>query len=793
MKGKIGSIIIIAISVFFLSGAGAFYSLTRDLPEVSFLKNHQIPEGTKVYSDDDQLIGEFKIEKGIPVHLKNLPKYLVNSVLAIEDSRFYSHKGLDYIAIARALLKDIISIEIREGGSTITQQLAKVLFLTPERSIQRKIKEAVLALRMERNLSKDQIIELYLNKIYFGHGAYGIEMAARTYFGKSAERLTLAESAMLAGLIKAPNIYSPYNDLSKARYRQLTVLRRMEEEGFIKNKDVEKAWKEPIYLSSLREKVNDAPYFLEYIRQYLEAKYGTEMVYKGGLKVYSTLNREMQAMAVKSLQEGLREIDKRQGYRGPIARKEIDPSKTKIKDEEEIFWPIVMTEGDVFKGTVIKVAPEYAIVKARGLTGKIKAEDMLWARRRIEEGRVKEFKSLKVSDVLKVGDVVKVRLKSIKGKSRDVSFSLEQDPLVEGSIIAIEVQTGFIKAMVGGYDYQRSEFNRAVQANRQAGSAFKPIVFAAALDNGFTPASVIVDEPVTYDETLLKPGWRPENYDGKYYGPTRLRTALVYSRNVVTVKLLEMVGIKQVIELAKRLGIKRDMPHDLTLALGSLSVSPLELTSAYGTFANGGIRMEPQAVRYIVDSKGYILENNEPRGEQVISPQTAFLITSMMEDVVKEGTGWRARALGRPVAGKTGTTNDYIDAWFIGYTPDLVTGVWVGFDNRQSLGKQETGARAASPIWVRFMDQALKDRPVEDFSIPPDIVIREIDPETGLLPLTEILDETGIIKVREGDNVITEFFKKGTAPTRYAPIEIEKSRGVETKKIEKRPFSLDID
>ncbi|MEK6691876.1 MAG: PBP1A family penicillin-binding protein [Nitrospirota bacterium] len=793
MKGKIGSIIIIIISVILLSGAGTFYILTSDLPGVGFLKNQQIPGGTKVYSDDEQLIGEFRIEKGIPVRLKDIDKDLVNAVLAIEDSRFYRHKGLDHIAIARALLKDIISIEIKEGGSTITQQLAKVLFLTPERSLQRKIKEAVLALRIEGSLSKDQILELYLNKIYFGHGAYGVEMASRTYFGKSVGRLSLAESAMLAGLIRAPNVYSPYNDLSKARYRQLTVLKRMKEEGLIKSQDVEKAWKQPIYLLSLREKVNNAPYFLEYIRQYLEGKYGTEMVYKGGLNVYTTLNREMQAIAVRSLQEGLRELDKRQGYRGPIARKEIDPTKTKVSDEEDIFKPVMMTEGDIFNGTVVKVIPEYAVVKARGLTGKIRTEDMLWAGRRAEGGTVREIKSPKTTDILKVGDVVKVRLKSVKGKSRDVSFALEQDPLVEGAIIAMEAPTGFIKVMVGGYNYQRSEFNRAVQANRQAGSAFKPIVFASALDNGFTPASVVVDEPVTYDETLLKPGWSPENYDGKYYGPTRLRTALIYSRNVVTVRLLEMIGIKSVIELATRLGIRRDLPYDLTLGLGSLSVSPLELTSAYSAFANGGLKMEPQAVRYITDSKGYLLESNEPQGEQVISPQTAFLMTSMMEDVVKQGTGWRAKALGRPVAGKTGTTNDYIDAWFIGYTPRLVTGVWVGFDNRQSLGKQETGARAASPIWVKFMDRVMKDRAVEDFSIPPDIVMTEIDAETGLLPVTEISTEIGSIPVKWGGEVITEFFKKGTAPTEYAPPVEERPRVAEPKKTEKKPSSLDID
>lgn len=773
-------LLLIFLSAIIVTSAVAFLGLTNDLPDVAFLKSQQIPEGTKVYADDDQLIGEFKIEKGMAVSLRDIPKNLQNAVLSIEDSRFYRHKGLDYTAIVRALLKDIISIEIKEGGSTITQQLAKVLFLTPERNIKRKIKEAVLALRIEKNLSKDQILEMYLNKVYFGHGAYGVEMASRIYFGKSVGRLTLEEASMLAGLIKAPSIYSPYNDLSKARHRQLIVLKRMEEEGFIKKEDVERSWKQAIYLSSLREKENNAPYFLEYIRQHLEATYGTEMVYKGGLKVYTTLNRKMQIMAVRALQEGLRELDKRNGFRGPVDVKDIDPKKTRL-DEEEVFKPVVMTEGDIFTGTVIKVAPEYATVKARGLVGKIRIEDMAWASRKIEGGKIREIKSVRASDILKAGYVVKVRIKSIRGKNRDVSFALEQDPLVEGALVAIDVPTGFIKAMVGGYDYQRSEFNRAVQANRQAGSAFKPVIYAAAMDHGFTPASVIIDEPVTYDKTLLSPGWSPENYDGKYYGPTRLRTALIYSRNVVTVKLLEMIGIMPVIELASRLAIKEGLPHDLTLALGSLSVSPLELTSVYGVFANGGISMEPMAIRYIEDSKGYLLESNEPRGEEVLSPQTAFLITSMMEDVVREGTGWRAKALGRPVAGKTGTTNNYVDAWFVGYTPNLVTGVWVGFDNRQSLGKQETGARAASPIWVKFMSAALKDEPIEDFSIPSDIIMTDIDPVTGFLP------------AKGSSEVITEFFKKGTAPTKYAPPKSEIPFGIEIRKPEKEKPALDID
>jgi penicillin-binding protein 1A len=742
---------------------GGYFALVRGVPQIEEIKDYKPVNGTKVYADDDTLIREFKVEKGIYVPLEKIPENLIKAVVAVEDSRFWFHKGVDYVAILRAVLKDIRARRIREGGSTITQQLAKVVFLSPERTLIRKLKEATLAFRLEKNLTKEEILELYLNKIYFGHGAYGVGMAARTYFGKSVSDIDIAEAALLCGLIKAPSRYSPYNNLDIAKNRQYVVLKRMLVEGYISKEQVDEAFKKPLYLSSLRYGQESQNYFLEYVRKYLEDKYGIETVYKGGLKVYTTLNRKMQMAAVKTLQEGLRNLDKRQGFRGPLGHKDIDVEKE--LDEKEPFEKIIMKPGDLFTATVLKVSASKATVKTRGIIGRLFLSDAKWARKVIDlqGNEIKKFKEFKLTDILKAGDIINVRVKDVKGK--EPIFLLEQEPLVQGAVVAIELATGYIRAIVGGYDFSKSEFNRAVYARRQAGSAFKPITYATAMDYGFTPASIIVDEPVTYPGEAFG-DWEPANYDGKYHGPTRLREALAYSRNIVTIKLLEELDIGRVIKFAKAIGIKGPFPYNLTLALGSLSVTPLELTAAFCVFAREGVRTDPIAVKYIIDSKGNIPENNEPRGVEVINPQTAYLITSMLEDAVNYGTGWRAKALKRPVAGKTGTTNEYKDAWFIGYTPELAAGVWVGFDDLRQLGDKETGSRAAAPIWVSFMKDALaaispfgseeeEKEEIKPFHTPDGIVTAVIDPLTGLLAIEE-------------SEAIVEVFKEGTAPVEYS-------------------------
>jgi penicillin-binding protein 1A len=752
MKSRL-IIVLAALSIVLGISSGSYLAVSRGIPSIEEMKQYRPSSGTRIFSDDDVLIGELKVEKGTFVSIDQIPENMVNAVIAVEDSRFWRHKGIDYIAIMRALVKDIIHVGLKEGGSTITQQLAKVMFLSPEKTFKRKIREAALAVKIEKNLTKKEILELYLNKVYFGHGAYGVEMASNVYFGKPVKKITLSEAALIAGLTKAPLTYSPYNNLTKAKERQHIVLTRMESEGYIKKSDMENALRQPLYLSSARKGMEANNYFIDYVRKYLEQQYGVDKVYKGDMRVYTTLDRKAQASAARAVQAGLKELDKRRGWRGPVDhKKDVDFEKEmETKDTTSL---VMATPGDISSGLVLRVSAKEAMIKTRGVIGKLHIEDARWASRIIDpqKGTVKILKDFSLSRILTPGDIIRVSIKNVSSKA--VHLALEQEPNVEAALVALEPDTGFIRAIIGGYDYIRGEYNRALHAKRQPGSAFKPVIYAAALDRGFTPASIIMDEPVTY------PGgdrgdWTPGNYDHKYYGPTTLREALTYSRNVVTVKLVEDVGIANVIDFASSIGVSGNMPRDLTIALGSLSVTPMELALCYSVFAGEGMKVKPIAIKYITDSKGRIIESNEPEAEEVMSPQTAYQITSMMKDVVEYGTGWRARALGRPVAGKTGTTNDYRDAWFVGYTPQIVAAVWVGFDNMRPLGAQETGARAASPIWVSFMkDIASGDH--EDFHIPEGLSSHIIDPSTGLL-------------ARDESTGIKEFFREGTEPREYAP------------------------
>jgi penicillin-binding protein 1A len=753
MRLKIFLIIAVLITGFI---AGGYLAVAKGVPAIEELKKYKATDGTKVYADDDTLIGEFKIEKGIFVPIKNIPDSLKHAVIAVEDARFYQHKGIDYLGIGRALIKDLMHASLKEGGSTITQQLAKIMFLTPEKTVQRKFKEAQLAIKLEKELTKDEILELYLNRAYFGHGAYGVEMASRTYFNKSTNQLTLPEAALLAGIVKAPNTYSPYNNLVRAKERQDIVLMRMEEVGYIKPSEREKARKQAITLSSLRTNAKANNYFIEYIRQQLEQKYGTEIVYKGSLKVYTTMNKAAQLYAQQALQEGLREVDKRRGWRGAIGKKDVKNND----DEDRVSFSASI--GDISTGVVQNVTPTEAIIKTRGISGKLLLADAMWASTIIDEqnGKTQTLKNFKLTNILKKGDIIWVKFKSISGNK--VTFFLEQEPEVEGALVAIEPETGFIRALVGGFSSTKSSFNRAALSKRQPGSAIKPIIFAAALENGYTPASVIIDEPVTYKWGGEQ--WKPENYDHKYYGPTRLREALAYSRNIITVKLLDAVGVDKVIAIAHDAGIDSEIPRELSIALGSISVTPLELARTYATFANGGLKMKPISIKYITDKSGAIIENNEPEGEEAISPQTAFLITSIMQDVITYGTGMRAN-IGRSAAGKTGTSNDYKDAWFVGYTPQLVGCVWVGFDDmRRSLGRGEVGGRASAPIWAHFMRNVLSGEPAETFAIAEGIVKLQIHPATGLLSY--------------GNTSVFEYFKEGTQPVKYheGPEKIDKPK-----------------
>jgi len=732
---------------------GGYLAFARTVPSILELKQEVIPPGSSIFADDDTLIGEFKVRKGDFVPISKMPPDLINALIAVEDQNFWDHGGIDYIAILRAAITDLVKAKIVSGASTITMQLAKNTFLTPERKISRKLKEVVLSYRIERSLSKEEILEMYLNRIYLGNGAYGVEMASQRYFDKSVRDLTLAEAAILAGLPKAPSTYSPFNNYERAKERQEWVLKRMEEEGYISHRQRLNAIKASIFLSDSGRDSLENNYFMDYVKNYLVEKYGHDQVYRGGMKVYTTMNKRAQEEAQNALREGLRELDKRRGFRGPIANIVLE---TEAEDfGRRLYRTTLPAVGDIMKGLVLEVDAKTARIKSGNLTGTLSLEDARWAENYIDW---EDFKTLKMKDfsldrILAPGNIIWVGIKALD--ETYVEFALEQEPRVQGAIVSIEPYSGFIRAIVGGYDFNKSQYNRALSAKRQAGSAFKPLVYALALENGFTPASIIVDEEVEFksrNEEGKEEVWKPQNYSEKFYGPTTLRNALVYSRNIVTVKLVDILGVSRVIDFSRKMGITSEMPYDLTVALGSMSITPIELTSAYGAFANRGMKMKPIGIKYITDRKGGVLESNEPESTEVVSPQTAFLMTSILSDTVRRGTGWRAKALRRPVAGKTGTTNDYRDAWFLGYTTDLMTGVWVGFDEPTPMGPYETGSRSAAPIWVKFMKTFPQSAVEETFPAPNGLITRVIDPKTGKLAN------------RWTDKAYIEYFVKGTEP-----------------------------
>jgi len=731
---------------------GVIWYFSRDLPSLDLLQNYQPSLVTTVYSDDRQPIGQFFIERRILTPLPEIPKTLTQAVIATEDARFFEHPGLDFIGMLRAAWTNIRHGGRKvEGASTITQQLARALFLSSERSYERKIRELVLAYKMEVVSGKEQILETYLNQIYFGQGAYGVGSAAQSYFGKDIRGLTLAESAFLGGLPKSPSRYSPFSAYESAKKRQEHVLARMEEVGFITAAEREAA---------VREKLNFhrpgsehlAPYFVEYVRQLLMAKYGESMVYKGGLQIYTTLNVEMQKAAESAFLNGVRELDKREGWRGP--RRTLDlatfqPSELSSRDP-------LLKPGYLGEGVVLKVAKDHYLVQVGPFSAKLAFDDMAWAKRMLKgpDPTVDFVVNPNLKSLLKPGDVIEIGVKRITKDG--VQLTLEQTPVVEGGLIAIDPKGGAIRAMVGGYDFTRSEYNRAVQAHRQPGSAFKPLIYATAMSQGLSPATQILDAPVVYEQTEDEKIWKPENYGRKFHGMVSLRDALAQSHNLATVRLLDKIGVKNVIEFSRIVGITSPLHADLSLGLGTSSVGLLELTSVYGVFLNQGNRVEPFAVKSVKDNTGKVLEVTEPEPHEVIAKEAAYLITNMMEDVVQRGTGQAAKVLGRPIAGKTGTTNDYINAWFIGGTPNLVTGVYVGFDDRRSLGESETGARSALPIWIGFMKEAFKQLPVVPFEIPDGVTFVKVDSSTGLLES----EQEG-----EGQKGTVELFTKGSEPT----------------------------
>ena len=742
--------------VLVLGAAGYLFYLLARLPRVDRLADYKPPIVSQVFGDDGSLVGEFYLERRIVVPVNKMPRKLIQAFVAAEDANFYSHGGIDYFGVVRAAIKNLLSMRKKEGASTITQQVTKSMLLTPEKKFSRKIKEAILAKRMEEKLTKDEILYLYLNQIYLGGGAYGVQAAAETYFGKNVEQLNLAEMAMLAGLPKAPNTYSPIKHLDKARERQAYVLDRMVKEAYITPVEAEHARNTPISIHPMKKVNNDqSAYFLETLRIQLEEKYGEDQLYKGGLKIYTTMNAGMQRAAYESIRNGLKQVDKRQGFRGPdkyLKEKDVDAFCGKV--EESIDSDLLKT-GETYQGVVVGFNPEKgeAVVRVGDRSGVLSRKNMSWAGRL---GMINSYgKPEKGNRSLTLGSVIEVSVVSPEVNKAGAQFALDQTPDVQAALVAIDPRTGGIKAMVGGYDFKKSQFNRAIQSKRNAGSAFKPIIYAAALDKGLTPATVIEDSEVEYPDGTGKM-WKPKNYDGVFRGPVTMREALTNSINIVSVKIMEKIGASYAVEYAQKLGFTSPIPANLALALGAASVSPVELTSAYAVFANKGVLLPRTMITRVTDNEGAILqETSPPVPIPVISPETSYLITNLMQSVVTSGTGHRASIVGRPVAGKTGTTNDSKDAWFVGYIPQLATGVWVGYDHERSLGAGGSGGQAAAPIWAEFMQKSVVGLPIEDFEAPESVTFVLINPLTGRL-------------AKEGTpGAMMECFLKGTEPTGY--------------------------
>lgn len=618
------SIFLLAISALltFFVAATLYLFVFLDIPDIRAIGTYKPAATTFIYDDQEQIVSRIFRENRVEVSLSSMPPLLPKAFIAAEDSRFYQHSGVDAWSILRALFHNLRTGERGQGGSTITQQVARALLLTPEKTYTRKIKEAILAFRIDKALAKDEILHIYLNEIYLGSGAYGVEAAAQVYFDKHAADLNLAEISLLAGLPQAPSRYSPFRHYKLAKNRQAYVLNRMAEEGYITPTAAKKTYKQPLLWGPSAGYAEENNYFIQHIRNYVEERYGEERLINEGLRIYTTLDQRLQKQAVMAVKRGV--------------------AKWAIRQQEDM-----------------------------------------------------------------------------------------PDAPPQAALLSIEARTGMVRAAVGGTDFSRSQFNRATQAKRQPGSAFKPIIYAAALDRGMTPATIIVDEPIRLPGAAAGEPWEPKNFTNKFHGPTTFRDALVHSRNVVTVKILQEIGVTNAIAMARNLGITSPLTKNLSLALGSSDVSVLEITAAYGVFANGGNYQAPIFIKKITDKNGEVLEEHIPAPKKVLDSRVAYQINRLLQGVIEEGTGKSVRSIGVPAAGKTGTTDQYMDAWFIGYTPELVTGVWVGYDKKISLGSHETGGQVAAPIWLDFMETAHKFYPSTDFTMPEGIVLVPIDNATG--------------------------------------------------------------
>lgn len=842
-------------------------SVQKSLPEIIKVEDYKPLLVSQVYDRNNKKYGEFFHERRVLVPYKDIPKHVINAFLAAEDDQFFQHGGINPQAILRAAIANMKAGRNVQGGSTITQQVAKTLLIgSSEKTFSRKLRDILLAIQMEKNLSKDDILYLYLNQIYFGQGAYGIEMAAQTYFKKSAKQLTLPEGAMLAGLPKAPSDYSPVRNPSRSKERQIYVLHRMAEVNFIKKEEAEAAIQQPLVVNLREDYEQMAPFYLETVRQLLIQQLGEDVILDQGVKVYTSLDLEDQKAANLAIVKGLKELDRRQGFRGPLSTldddtkindflekekkkliSESNPERTILADGTfaEIEWhpakkpkkdakvyhqeklPSFVKVGSSYEGVVLKVddAAGYVEVQMPEAKGIIDFDTMTWARKPNFERRSDSDQIKKPSQALKKGDVVLIKIVSedfqwaknrikknveLPDQNLFLTFELDQEPIVEGSLLSIDQQTEDVLAMVGGYSFARNEFNRSLQAARQTGSAFKAIVYAAALDKGYTPSTPIIDAPIIYKEAGAEDEgqgdekiWKPSNHGHEFNGEITMRNALVKSLNIPSVKIVEDIGVPFATDFAQRMGVFSKLNPDFTLVLGSSSLTLYEMTKVFSQFGRMGLRTRPKMIKKVIDAQGKVLIENvsldsrfleetkkideqfeEKRKaylertdaekeaatqnpnqktnsfffenpEQLIRPQTAYVITSMLKGVVEDphGTGGGAASLGRELAAKTGTTNGYVDAWFLGYTPNIATGVWVGFDKEKTLGKSEVGGKAALPIWLDYMKEAHTNLPILSFPVPPGVNLVKVDADSGKLATSA------------SKRVINQAYIEGTEPT----------------------------
>lgn len=700
--------------------SGFLFARMIRIPAVDKLDNYRPNIITRLYSRDEKVFAEYAVQRRIIIPKSEIAPALLNAIVSTEDQNFYKHGGIDPKAILRAGIKDIIARKKVEGASTITQQLAKMLFLTPEKSWRRKINEMFLSIEIEKNFTKDQIIEMYANQVYFGHGAYGVEAAARLYFGKHAKELAVEEAAVIAGMIRLPLYYSPFQNPQNTISRRNHVLRRLLERGYINNAEYAVAREKPLTLGTFKgETPNVGAYFSEEVRKHLENRYGAEDLYSGGLAVHTTLDIAMQGIAEKALRRGLHRIDHRRGLRKPARNLVTDGVDPETYSDDS--WDAALVDETLYPAVVLAVSQKELEVRFGKEKVVLGPASWRWTRKPTLKG------------FLKRGDLIHVR--SLKdSKSGKSVWYVDQQPQVQGALVVIDVKTGEVRSMVGGYDFKASKFNRAVQALRQTGSAFKPFVYGAAFEKGYTPADTLFDAPVAI--RVGNQNYAPRNYYGKYAGIVTIQRAMELSINVPAVKTYMMVGGDRVVDFSRRCGITSDLPKYPSLALGSAGVSPLELTAAFNVFANQGVHVKPRLIRRITDSTKKVIEENTPELSEATSAQTAFVMTRVMEGTIDRGTAYAAHDLPGDYAGKTGTTNGYTDAWFVGYGPDLSVGVWIGYDDpSRSLGGGSTGGDIALPIWeelFRDLETAkLREGAKLKFEVPPGVVLLKMDLQSG--------------------------------------------------------------